>query len=63
MYITNRSVATTIILSIVACGIYYYVWMYQTSQEVNNILLGAGRFSGFPLFINITQNTHTVNLG
>ena len=38
MYITNRSVETTIILSIVTCGIYYYVWMYQTSQEVNNTI-------------------------
>ena len=27
-----------IILSIVTCGIYYLIWMYQTSEEVNNTL-------------------------
>ena len=38
MYIQNKSIPMVIILSIVTCGIYYLIWMYQTSEEVNNTL-------------------------
>ena len=36
MYIQNRSIPMVIILSLVTCGIYSLVWLYQTSQEVSN---------------------------
>ena len=53
MYITNRSVATTIILSIVTCGIYYYVWMYQTSQDVNNTIGDTSENAGLEILFTI----------
>ncbi len=31
---TQRSIATSIILSIVTCGIYAYYWMYKMTQEI-----------------------------
>ncbi|WP_262398366.1 DUF4234 domain-containing protein [Zongyangia hominis] len=35
----KKSIPLIIILTIVTCGIYYYVWMYQFSDEI-------GRFTG-----------------
>lgn len=32
----NRSIVTAIILSIVTCGIYGWVWYYKMTDEINN---------------------------
>lgn len=34
--LTNRSVVTVIILSIVTCGIYGWYWVYKTAQELED---------------------------
>ena len=31
----KKSIAMIIILTIITCGIYYYVWMYQLSDDVS----------------------------
>ncbi len=49
MYIQNKSIPMVIILSLVTCGIYYYVWMYQTSQEINNSLGDTNENSGLEI--------------
>ena len=33
---TNRSIVTVIILSLVTCGIYTIYWTYVSAQELNN---------------------------
>lgn len=35
MHVQNRSIAMVILLTIVTCGIYGWVWYYQTTTEVN----------------------------
>lgn len=42
-----------IILSLVTCGIYYYVWMYQTSQEINNSLGDMSENPGLEILLTI----------
>lgn len=53
MYIRNKSVATTILLTIFTCGIYYYIWMYQTSEEINNTLGDTGDSGGMEVLLAI----------
>ena len=53
MYIQNKSIAMVILLSIFTCGIYYYIWMYQTSQEINNTLGEVGDSAGMEVLLSI----------
>ena len=53
MYIRNKSIPMVIILSLVTCGIYYYVWMYQTSEEINNSLGDTQENSGLEILLTI----------
>lgn len=60
MYIRTKSIPTIIILSLITCGIYYYVWIYQTSEEINNSL-GDQEGGGLEvLFCLITCGIYTV---
>jgi hypothetical protein len=34
---TERSGVTVILLSLVTCGIYFFVWKYQTTEELKNV--------------------------
>ncbi|MGX7132478.1 DUF4234 domain-containing protein [Enterococcus songbeiensis] len=31
----QRSILSVIVLSIITCGIYFFVWMYQTTRDLN----------------------------
>lgn len=42
-----------ILLSIVTCGIYYYIWMYQTSEEVNNTIGDTSESAGTEVLLTI----------
>ena len=60
MYIRNRSIPMIIILSLVTCGIYGLIWLYQTSQEVSNTL-GDGDSSGLEVLLCvITCGLYTI---
>ena len=53
MYIRNRSIPMIIILSIVTCGIYYLIWLYQTESELNNTLGDTKDSPGLELLLVI----------
>lgn len=36
-YIQNKNIATMLILSIITCGIYSLVWIYQITEDLNRL--------------------------
>ena len=62
MYIQNRSIPMVIILSIVTCGIYFYIWIYQVSLEINNTLGHSQESAGLEvLFSILTCGIYTIS--
>ena len=50
-----------IILSIVTCGIYFYIWIYQVSLEINNTLGHSQESAGLEvLFSILTCGIYTI---
>ena len=35
---TVRSIPMLVVLSIVTCGIYYFYWIYKTTDEIKNFM-------------------------
>ena len=49
----NKSVATVIILTIVTCGIYGWVWLYKTADSLENQGQTGGMGAGVILVLSI----------
>ncbi len=75
--LTNRSVVTVIILTIITCGIYGWYWVYKTAQELEDagqsgsgvnptvtlILCIIFPYVGFLLFgMNADQNLNNIKM-
>ncbi len=45
-FVTERSIATAIILSIVTCGIYEYYWLYCIVKDANELSREQNQFEG-----------------
>lgn len=50
---TERSGVTIIILTFVTCGIYYFIWKYQTTQELKNATGDKEMNPGLDLLLSI----------
>ena len=49
----KKSIAMIIILTIITCGIYYYVWMYQLSDDVSRFTGDRSTTPGTEILLTI----------
>lgn len=50
---TFRSVVFVIVMSIITCGIYIFIWIYKTSKEVQRYLEKVDMAPGLEVFLSI----------
>lgn len=44
--VVRSSIAVNLLLSIVTCGIYYFIWIYHVAQDVNNLAAAQNKPQG-----------------
>src|SRR5262245_29948306 len=51
--ITERSSVTVLLLSLVTCGVYYFIWKYQTTVELKEASGDASLNPGLDIVLSI----------
>ena len=51
--IKQKNIATAIILSIITCGIYFYVWMYDITESANVVSNSSEITPGMAILLSI----------